>query len=92
MDSEHRLTISQRLRAQPGVRRAWLVRRKVRYLPEHHEHIIFLDLEPRLRLTASRREWPSELLGTRVVVIRGPLRRLVPRLRRIAGADMVITR
>ncbi|MEC8024483.1 MAG: M48 family metalloprotease, partial [Myxococcota bacterium] len=35
LETETRLALSQRLRREPGLKCAWLVRRKVRYLPEH---------------------------------------------------------
>jgi len=91
LDPETRFAIVHRLRRESGVRRAWLVRRKVRFLPEHPEHILFLELEPMLSLAPSRQEWPRHLGGVRVVILRGAMRRLRPRLRRISNSELNIS-
>jgi Zn-dependent protease with chaperone function len=88
LDAETRLAIVHRLRRESGVRRAWLVRRRVRYLPEHPEHVLFLELEPMLAIAPSRHEWPQQVGGARVVILRGAMRRLRPRLRRIPNAEL----
>ena len=90
VDVDTRLGIAQRLRREPGIRRAWLVRRKVRYLPDQHEHLLFLDLAPSVALALSRKPFPEELHGIRVVPLVGTMRRMRPKLSRIRDAEIAV--